>query len=246
MTKNYVFLKKFALWPVKWDKLEVQGEDNAKSNRRGKLTNETQVALLHTVNTLLEIADSLLIEMRLSYVLFGKFQTDGLEERFGQYRQMSGTCYHISVKQVLESERKLKTLSLIKLSSSKMNDICISDLFLSSSETKETNSYCEVVSVDLGCYESEHVLLDDLGVNITGVSVSDNDTLGLVYIGGYVAHSVLKGPNKSCSRCNEFFTLTNVDSTYVPKADNFYFNIINRGSLKYPSDYVLYNINYSI
>lgn len=116
----------------------------------------------------------------------------------------------------------------------------ISDLFLSSIETKETNSYCEVVSVDLGRYESEHVLFDDLDVNITDVSVSDNDTLGLVYIGGYVAHSVLKGPNKSCSRCNECFTLTNVDSTYVPKADNFYFNIINRGSLKYPSDYVLY------
>lgn len=34
--------------------------------------------------------------------------------------------------------------------------------------------------------------------------------------------------------------LTNTDSTVIPKADNYYFNVINWGSLNYSSDYVMY------
>lgn len=105
---NFVFLKSFSKWLVKWDELVVQGEELTKAKRRGKLTNETHVALLHTVNTLMEIISFLLGDMKLSYVLLGKFQTDPLEARFSQYRQMSGACYHVSVKQVLESEKKTK------------------------------------------------------------------------------------------------------------------------------------------
>lgn len=89
----------------KWDELVVQGEELTKAKRRGKLTNKTHVALLDTVNTLMEIISFLLGDIKLSYVLLGKFQTDALEARFSQYRQMSGACYHVSVKQVLESEK---------------------------------------------------------------------------------------------------------------------------------------------
>jgi hypothetical protein len=51
--------------------------------------------------------------------LLNRFQSDDLEARFGQYRQMSGANYHISVTQVLESERKLKMISLLNLKSAK-------------------------------------------------------------------------------------------------------------------------------
>lgn len=105
---------------IEWNGLEVQVDDKrVKSKRRGKLTNETQTALLHTVNAILEIIQTLLKDSFAKFDLLGKFQTDYLEERFGQYRRMSGACYNISVSQVFESERKLKALSLIKVACSK-------------------------------------------------------------------------------------------------------------------------------
>jgi len=56
-----------------------------------------------------------LSELGLHYVLLGKFQTDSLEARFGQYRQLSGGKYNISLRQVYESEKKLRLLSTLKL-----------------------------------------------------------------------------------------------------------------------------------
>ena len=48
------------------------------------------------------------------YVLTALFQSDPLEKRFGIYRQMSGSNYFVSVRQIFESERKLKVQSLLK------------------------------------------------------------------------------------------------------------------------------------
>ena len=52
------------------------------------------------------------------YILPGKFQNDHLEVRFGQYRQLSGDQYNISIRQVFECEKtnKLRILSVLKLS----------------------------------------------------------------------------------------------------------------------------------
>ena len=44
----------------------------------------------------------------MQYILPGKFQTDNLEARFGQYRQLSGDQYNISIQQVFEWEKKLE------------------------------------------------------------------------------------------------------------------------------------------
>ena len=49
------------------------------------------------------------------YILLDKFQTDHLEERFGQYRRISGDHYNISIRQVFECEKKLRMLSVLKL-----------------------------------------------------------------------------------------------------------------------------------
>lgn len=53
--------------------------------------------------------------MHFDYVLLGKFQTDCLEERFGKYRQLAGAQYHISIRQVYESERKLRLQNILEL-----------------------------------------------------------------------------------------------------------------------------------
>ena len=50
------------------------------------------------------------------YILPGKFQTDHLEARFGQYQQLSGVQHNISIQQVFECEKKIRMLSVLKLS----------------------------------------------------------------------------------------------------------------------------------
>ncbi|KAF2880149.1 hypothetical protein ILUMI_26012 [Ignelater luminosus] len=42
-------------------------------------------------------------------------QTDNLEERFGKYRQLAGSQYHVSVRQIFESEAKLRIQAVMPL-----------------------------------------------------------------------------------------------------------------------------------
>lgn len=229
---NFVYLTQFLNWLESWDNLSVQGEEPYKYKRRGKLTVETQTALKHTVSTLLELVIFLKESLQMGYVLLGKFQTDNLEARFGQYRQMSGACYHISVKQVLESEKKLKAVSLIKLHSAKHDVINLSEIFLPLDTVSDSNEYSNDNNYD-------NALFDDLTVDLSDINISENDIIGLLYITGYLANVILK--NNSCSKCKEFLTIsgTDVSSTVLPQNKNYYFNVINRGSLKYPSDFLM-------
>ena len=68
-----------------------------------KLTNETFTALLHTTTALVSMCKYIFMKFNLKYILLGKFQTDPLEARFGQF-------------QVLESETRLKLVNLLSLS----------------------------------------------------------------------------------------------------------------------------------
>ena len=52
-------------------------------NKNGKLT---FTALLHTTYAFLELIKYFIEELKMLYILLGKFQTDYLEEKFGQYR----------------------------------------------------------------------------------------------------------------------------------------------------------------
>ena len=87
-------------------------------NKTTCLTAETYVALRHTVNTIIYMIHDLLNNNILDYILLGKFQTDNLESRFGQYRMLSGCNYLISVPEVMQSEKKLRIKSLLKLHAS--------------------------------------------------------------------------------------------------------------------------------
>ncbi|XP_005112107.1 craniofacial development protein 2-like [Aplysia californica] len=61
--------------------------------RQGTLSSETMTALHHTLAAFLQLCQYLLEKKNFHYVLLGKFQTDNLEFRFSQYRQMSGSNY---------------------------------------------------------------------------------------------------------------------------------------------------------
>ena len=47
--------------------------------------------------------------------MLGKFQRDSLEARFGQYRQLAGGKYDVSLRQVFECEKKIRILSVLQL-----------------------------------------------------------------------------------------------------------------------------------
>ena len=97
---------------ISWMVSFVSWLDNCKTysntNNTACLTNETYTALRHTVNTMVCMLYELLNSHTLDYVMLGKFQTDNLESRFGQYRQLSGCDDLVSVAEVMQSEKKLR------------------------------------------------------------------------------------------------------------------------------------------
>ena len=64
---------------------------------------------------MIELLKHVLVTMNVDFVLTGKFQTDDLESRFGHYRQMSGGNRFVSIQEILESEKKIKINSMLKL-----------------------------------------------------------------------------------------------------------------------------------
>ena len=96
--------EKFRFLSVFWDWLEFW---NSISGKNGKLTKETFTAWHHTTYSFLELTKYCIEELKMLYILPGKFQTDHLEERFGQYRRLREDHY-ISIHQVFECEKSLE------------------------------------------------------------------------------------------------------------------------------------------
>ena len=103
-----IWMAKFVSWLQSWKLYSM-------SHPKSFLTNETFIALSHTVNTVLIMIPDLLQHHNLKYILLSKFQTDNFEGRFGLYRQLSGCNYLVSVKDVMYSQRKLKIKGLLRL-----------------------------------------------------------------------------------------------------------------------------------
>ena len=78
-----------------------------------KLTAQTKSALIYTLRAQDLLIDELLLD-GYEFVLTARLQSDPIERRFSQYRQMSGDRFLVSLREVLTSERILKCKSLIK------------------------------------------------------------------------------------------------------------------------------------
>ncbi|KAH8025034.1 hypothetical protein HPB51_002930 [Rhipicephalus microplus] len=92
------FLSAFITWLDVW---EFYRHDT------GVVTQETLSALRLSAQSLLALVKYCVSELHFKYILLGKVQTDPLESRFGQYRQMAGGQYDISVRQLCETEGKI-------------------------------------------------------------------------------------------------------------------------------------------
>ena len=69
------------------------------SKYRG-LSSQTSTAAKQSILALVGVAQYCLNELGFSFVLLGKFQSDQLQRRFGQFRQLSGGNFLISLRQM--------------------------------------------------------------------------------------------------------------------------------------------------
>ena len=106
------FLREFAEFLEKWETTNEPG-----------LSRETFLALRHTCLSLADCASYLLDRLGFSFVLLRHLQSDAIESRFGWLRQLSGANYYISMRQVLESDRKIRVMSLLKFSKFSLDEI---------------------------------------------------------------------------------------------------------------------------
>ena len=98
-------------------------------------------ALKQTCSTMKDMA-TYLLQREFKYVLLGQFTSDPLEHRFGWYRQLSGAKYYITVKDILESENKIRIKSLVKFSNMDFSDI-VEMYSTSSTSSKEISEMAE-------------------------------------------------------------------------------------------------------
>ncbi|XP_037518749.2 uncharacterized protein LOC119395817 [Rhipicephalus sanguineus] len=194
------FLQKAVEWLDHWESLR---HDN------GRLTRETHAAFSHTTHALHELAIYCLEELHFEYVLLGKFQTDCLEDRFGKYRQLSGANYHVSIRQIYESENKLRLQKVLDLPDLDM-------LPAPSANTWRTG------------VPSAHGQFD-VAVTDSDIQKKASRLPAVTYVAGYCAHAALK--KLACGFCRENLVMQDVD---LDDAENALITKMSRGGLKFP------------
>lgn len=202
------FLYKILDWLDSWKEMNLDS---------GMLTKETHASLHQTTHALVEISRYCFEELQLSYVLLGKFQTDSLEERFGKYRQLAGSQYHVSIRQVYESETKLRlqnTLPTIATSSG-------------------TNSFLDEQWEGMRKNAETHRPSYNVVVTREALSKIQDIIPVLVYVAGYAVCATLKRLN--CTKCRAALT---VDKTITVSSSQDHYHLvreIDRGGLIFPA-----------
>lgn len=219
--ENVSYLVDLATWLDCW-------AATSKHDNKGFLTQDTYIAFRHTLKTLVKLIPYLLDVHQFKYVLVGKFQTDNLESRFGQYRQMSGGNRLVSIQEITESERKLKIQSLLKLNMS--------------SGVVSVKEYLAEFSDDFGFTTNACETEDQFIANfpIDKIEFNEVELPVLLYVAGYAAKKI--SSKLQCSGCKELLTDEEgkIMSISIDKDIRIYFDHLNRGGLTYPSSLVLY------
>ncbi|CAN7977635.1 unnamed protein product, partial [Ixodes persulcatus] len=166
------FLSDMVQWLDTWEAMVTDS---------GRLTNETHKALRLTCSTLVKVSIYCLRELGFSYVLLGKFQTDSLEARFGKYRRLAGTQYHISIRQLYESETKIRLQKMLPL-------VPATELL---GRAQEQATHEEVTQEERNQFS--------ITVDATVIAAKHDQMPAITYIAGYCAHAVLK--KLACDAC---------------------------------------------
>ena len=191
------------------------------SQTGGKLTRETHTAIvLYTQpKPYWKITEYCLNELGAKYILQGKFQTDSLEARLGQYRQLAGGKYDVSLRQVFECEKKFRALSVLKLS--------IQDRKLT----------FENFSLNWDTYENASTLDQQFPIKVTSEEVDEAKKKAACFdfISGYFCYVVDK--KLKCGNCKERITCSNVhtlafQASYgARQSEKFWYGINDKASM---------------
>uniref|UniRef100_A0A6M2CWH5 Putative transposable element n=1 Tax=Rhipicephalus microplus TaxID=6941 RepID=A0A6M2CWH5_RHIMP len=204
------FLSAFITWLDVW---EFYRHDT------GVLTQETLSALRLSAQSLLALVKYCVSELHFKYILLGKVQTDPLESLFGQYRQMAGGQYHISVRQLCETEGRIRLQNALpRMSNDDLRGI------------EETDSVR-----DAGTSFSVHVSdadLDELRAQMPVIG----------YVGGYCAHAAMKV--LKCESCQRQLVVTG-NTAETGEDTHSLIAQLDRGGLKFTSALVIAVVMYT-
>ena len=166
--------------------------------KEGNLSPQTFTSFKHTCLALPILVNHLTSQCGFAYVLTNFLQTDPLEHHFGLYRKMSGSNYHVSYSQILETERRLKIS-------------CIHKLFSQQSSFKESNLHSFIKSfssIELD-HDNNRVDLEPFLSKLQDLSniLLDKQTIQfLAFIAGYCVQQYLKR-SQNCRSCRDFLTV---------------------------------------
>ena len=148
-----------------------------------------------------DLCDDLLSNFSFDFVLLGKFQSDPIEARFGCYQQLSGANFFISVRQLLDSEKKIRVLN-------KLTDVKkvfdFGEVSLASTFSKDES----VASVEYQWLISElHCEMD----SIYDIDIHDRNII--FYVAGYIGRSISR--QNHCESCKVMLVSNELDDAGV-------------------------------
>lgn len=198
-----MYLKNFLTFLKEWNKVD----------KKQRLTDMTIGAFILTVRSIIDLTEDLLTNDH--YVILGNFQSDPIESRFGQYRQVCGSRYLLSVADVYEGEKKIRLRHLIANDSACFSTVLKS--FKQSNNNNMDNHSCDEIDAEKFIAAS---------VKYEFVELHSSEELVIDHVSGYVQKQIDK---KICADCRN--RLQTCDSYNT----NQYFVSNNRGGLTAPS-----------
>ena len=162
-------------------------------------------------------------------MLLDHLQSDAIESRFDWLRQLSGANYFICMRQLLESDKKIRVLSLVKFSGYSLAEI---DESLQSDSTPDHNA---------GTTSPDDNTSDSMVAKLMyGHWPSSHDANIICYVSEAIARSVVR--TTRCDHCRE--SLISTDSLEQLELDasldhstSTFLDYVNGGGLSTPTEY---------
>lgn len=184
------------------------------------------LATRHTCTALSECCRYLLPHLGFDFILLEKLQSDNINSRFGWYRQLSGANYFISVREVFQSEKKIRAVSLLKFSHITMYDL---DAAIDLQEDRDSLETLKLAFKIRGKLKIDYI-----------PSTSEENIV--LYVCGAICRSTLR--TTKCSSCREVLcsdselnSELDIDDVTDPNSCLNFQNIVTRGGLLKPTDY---------
>ena len=202
------FLRQFAEWLIEWQ------DERLRNSEKFTLSAQTSIALIRTIKCQAALIEDLL-EEGYDYVLTARFQSDPLERRYGQYRQMSGGRFLISVKDVFQSENVCKIKSLVKEGIDIIPSMKDDDRYVD--ETRQL-----LIDVEASLPNPDVIQLD-----AKSREVSDN-------VAGYIAYKTRPFFEGCCEK--NLIQQRDSEDQKPSSSDSHYISLLSRGGLLTPSE----------